>query len=224
MKKNAKGGNFSLLAVVACLAVISIAAEARSAPVFPYAVGYSASYSVTYSDGTIGTGTFQITGTDNIGGTDWLHVVLFDIGKKGKTSVADLLCASDSLTRYLPTGDYLLFQEKPVGTSWSYINDSGYPETATIESIGNLTVPLGTFTNVYDIYQSDPSENKYYDWYWEPGVGLLEQVKYKDSTKSIAELTSYELAKAVPEPSTMLLLGSGLLGLAGYGRKKFFKK
>jgi hypothetical protein len=31
-------------------------------------------------------------------------------------------------------------------------------------------------------------------------------------------------AQPIPEPTTMLLLGSGLICLAGYGRKKFFKK
>jgi hypothetical protein len=57
--------------------------------------------------------------------------------------------------------------------------------------------------------------------------GLIRGLFYDDLSYSIIDAStaiSVSASAAVPEPSTMLLIGSGLICLAGYGRRKLFKK
>lgn len=60
------------------------------------------------------------------------------------------------------------------------------------------------------------------------GTDVSPQVNmsFGDSSGGSVDTTLFEAPTVVhnPEPTTLLLLGSGLIGLAGYGRKKFFKK
>jgi hypothetical protein len=62
---------------------------------------------------------------------------------------------------------------------------------------------------------------------------FVEAPKWKDpvTATEYAEATGFRIAQitlsdptSVPEPTTLLLLGTGLICLAGFGRKKFFKK
>jgi len=91
-------------------------------------------------------------------------------------------------------------------------------DEATVTAIGTSTHPfnyiLGNGNNFLTITTSDGEMLASVSIDYSRGFESLQQPRISGVAGGVP----------VPEPATMLLLGSGLLGLAGYGRKKFCKR
>ena len=140
----------------------------------------------------------------------------------------------DYITGNISSSDIDMFDIYLSGGSFSAatypLSSISDPELYLFDNSGNLI----TFNDDYNGLQSYISGNfvagnyflaiaAYYHYPYDNPITSWNGSGGSTGSYDITLTGATAASSAVPEPATMLLLGSGLIGLAGLGRKKFIK-
>jgi hypothetical protein len=171
------------------LSITAVAHAGHAANVFPYANGYTANYTATQGTSTWDCA-IQFTGTATLPGGSvapsylWAIMQQTNWDNDGNDESSYVRTTYNTLYQYdskqpgiTPAYSIPLFEIPSKGSSsWTYTDTNGNVVTATVVSIGPLTVPASThpYQGVYQIHYSSTQQDE--TMYWAPGVGLLKDV------------------------------------------------